>query len=89
MTKHFFLSSFRKLKSFWPLPPGLRLVRRDKPLEPRRRADPALRDRVERHKEELEEIEVEAAVEEEELPPNVLWERGSEEAEDEEGECEK
>ncbi len=80
--------SFRKLKSFWPLPPGLRLVRREKPLEPRRRADPALRDRVERHKEELEEIEVEAAVEEE-LPPNVLWERGSEEAEDEEGECEK
>ncbi len=64
--------SFKKMKIFWPTPEGVRMVPRPEPLEPKRVMS-VFKERVEKHKEELEEIEAMVRHVEEPLPPNVMW----------------
>ncbi len=64
--------SFKKMKLFWPIPEGVSMSPSDEPLE-HKRVMSVFKERIERHKEELEEIEAMIKGPEEPLPPNVLW----------------
>ena len=64
--------SFKKMKIFWNIPEHIKMVNRDEVLEPKRVMS-VFKERIERHKEELEEIEAMVNTVEGELPPNVLW----------------
>ncbi len=64
--------SFKKMKLFWTPPERVRFVPRERPLEPKRVMS-VFKERIERHREELDEIEAMVRTVEEELPPNVLW----------------
>ncbi len=64
--------SFKKMKIFWATPEGVRMVPRPCALEPKRVMS-VFKERIERHKEELEEIEAMIKGVDEALPHNVLW----------------
>ena len=64
--------SFKKMKLFWTPPENIRMTLRDVPLE-MKRVQSVFKERIEKHKEELDEIEAMVRTVEEELPPNVLW----------------
>ncbi|XP_065348205.1 protein polybromo-1 isoform X6 [Cloeon dipterum] len=63
--------SFKKIK-LWPctLPEHIKLVTREEPLEPKRVMS-VFRDRVEKHKEEIAELDEMERLPEKEIPPNV------------------
>ncbi|XP_059470820.1 protein polybromo-1 [Neocloeon triangulifer] len=63
--------SFKKIK-IWPctLPEHIKLVAREEPLEPKRVMS-VFRDRVEKHKEEIAELDEMEKLPEREIPPNV------------------
>lgn len=65
--------SFKKIKAFWNIPDHVNLIMRDKPLEPKRVMS-VFKERVEKHKEELEELAMLESTLEAEVPPNIIWE---------------
>ena len=64
--------SFKKMKVAWTIPDHVKMNLRPEPLEPRR-VQSVFKERIEKHKEELEEIERMINNVDLELPPNVLW----------------
>eukprot|EP00095_Tigriopus_kingsejongensis_P009080 maker-scaffold742_size103727-snap-gene-0.20 protein:Tk09080 transcript:maker-scaffold742_size103727-snap-gene-0.20-mRNA-1 annotation:"protein polybromo-1 isoform x2" len=64
--------SFKKMKIFWNIPDHINMVAREEPLEPKRIMS-VFKERIEKHKEEIEEIDNMVRSLEEELPPNVKW----------------
>lgn len=64
--------SFKKMKVFWQIPDHIKMVLRDEEIEPKRVMS-IFKERIEKHKEELEEIEAMVNKVAEDLPPNVLW----------------
>jgi protein polybromo-1 len=64
--------TFKKMKLFWTPPEHIKMALRDEPLE-MKRVMSVFKERIEKHKEELDEIEAMVRTVEEELPPNVLW----------------
>ena len=71
------IRNWKKIKpsSFWDTPSHLSIVPRDKVLEPKKIAS-VFKDRIEKHKEEVEEIEALEKIVEEIIPPNVKWTEG-------------
>lgn len=65
--------SFKKMKLFWPTPDHIQMVTREKVIEPKRIMS-VFKERIERHKEEIEELEILQSTVEEEVPPNIVWE---------------
>jgi len=65
--------SFKKIKQFWNVPDHINLLLRDVALEPKR-VQSIFRERVEKHKNELEELASMESTLESEIPPNILWE---------------
>jgi len=66
--------NWKKIKptGFWDAPEHIRIVAREKALEPRR-VPSVFKDRIEKHKEEIEELEVLEKTVEEEVPGNLKW----------------
>ncbi|XP_059081440.1 protein polybromo-1-like isoform X3 [Tigriopus californicus] len=64
--------SFKKMKMFWNIPDHINMIPRDEPLEPKRVMS-VFKERIEKHKEEIEEIDSMVRSLEEELPSNVIW----------------
>ena len=64
--------SFKKMKVFWTPPENIKMTPREKTLE-MKRVQSVFKERIEKHKEELDEIEAMVRTVEEELPPNILW----------------
>jgi len=65
--------SFKKIKLFLNIPDHINLIMREVQLEPKR-VQSIFRERVEKHKEELEELASMELTLETEVPPNILWE---------------
>ena len=65
--------SFKKMKIFWIIPDHIKMVSREKELEPKRVMS-IFKERIEKHKEELEEIEAMINRVDNDLPSNVVWE---------------
>ena len=68
------IRNWKKIKpsSFWDTPSHITIVQRDKPLEPKKIAS-VFKDRIEKHKEEVEEIEALEKVVEDDVPRNIKW----------------
>ena len=64
--------SFKKMKVFWNIPDHIKIVRRDAELEPKRVMS-VFKERIEKHKEELEEIEAMIKNVDESLPAAIPW----------------
>lgn len=60
------------MKVFWTAPDHVKFVSRPKALEPKRVMS-VFKERIEKHKEELEEITAMISSIESDLPQNVLW----------------
>lgn len=60
------LRQFKKIKN-WPFMPNVKLVQRDEPLEPKR-VQSVFKERVEKHKDELAELQLQEALVEKEKP---------------------
>ena len=75
------IRNWKKIKpsSFWDTPQHITIVQRDKPLEPKKIAS-VFKDRIEKHKEEVEEIEQLEKMVEEEVPRNIKWNDGADES---------
>jgi len=71
------IRNWKKIKpsSFWDTPPHITIVQRDRTLEPRKVAS-VFKDRIDKHREEVEEIEALEKVIEEEIPMNIKWNEG-------------
>eukprot|EP00088_Acartia_fossae_P025373 TRINITY_DN2619_c0_g1_i1.p1 TRINITY_DN2619_c0_g1~~TRINITY_DN2619_c0_g1_i1.p1 ORF type:complete len:664 (-),score=228.07 TRINITY_DN2619_c0_g1_i1:898-2889(-) len=71
------IRNWKKIKpsSFWDYPPYIKMVTRDKPLEATKVAS-VFKDRIMKHKEEVEEIEALEKIVEEPIPPNIKWAGG-------------
>ena len=65
--------SFKKMKLFWNVPDHINLINRDQVLEPKRVMS-VFKERIEKHKEELEELASMETTLETEIPPNIIWE---------------
>jgi protein polybromo-1 len=65
--------SFKKVKAFWNTPDHIKLVYRETSLEPKRVMS-VFKQRIEKHKEELEELAMLETTLEIEIPPNIQWE---------------
>ena len=65
--------SFKKMKMFWNVPEHVQFVPRAKPLEPQRVMS-IFKERIEKHKEEIEELESLEKSVDNPTPPNVSWE---------------
>ncbi len=65
--------SFKKMKQLWNVPDHINLIMRDKPLEPKRVMS-VFKERLEKHKEELEELALMESSISSEVPPNIAWE---------------
>ena len=64
--------SFKKIKIFWNEPEHIKLTYRESPLEPTRVMS-VFKERIEKHKEEIEELEALEKTVDIPLPPNVIW----------------
>ena len=66
--------NWKKIKptAFWEAPDHIKIVARDKPLEPKR-IPSVFKDRIEKHKEEIEELEALEKIVEEDVVENVKW----------------
>jgi len=66
--------NWKKIKptGFWEPPRHIKIVLREKPLEPKRVAS-VFKDRIEKHKEEIEELEALEKTVEEDIPDNLKW----------------
>lgn len=64
--------SFKKMKVFWTPPENIKMTPREEALQ-MKRVQSVFKERIEKHKEELDEIEAMVRTVEEQLPPNVLW----------------
>ena len=66
--------NWKKIKptAFWEAPEHIRIVARERQLEPKR-IPSVFKDRIEKHKEEIEELETLEKVVEEEVPTNLKW----------------
>ena len=71
------IRNWKKIKpsSFWDTPPHITIIQRPAAIEPRKVAS-VFKDRIEKHKEEVEEIEALEKIVEEEVPRNVKWNEG-------------
>lgn len=69
--------NWKKIKPshFWDIPAHLNIVARDTPLAPTK-VPSVFKDRIAKHKEEVEELEALEKVLEEEVPKNVRWSEG-------------
>merc|ERR1719445_1399208 len=65
--------SFKKMKLFWNIPDHINLIMREVQLEPKR-VQSIFKERVEKHKEELEELAMMESTLETEIPLNILME---------------
>merc|ERR1712142_68312 len=68
------IRNWKKIKptAFWEPPRHIKIVQRDKSLEPKRVAS-VFKDRIEKHKEEIEELESLEKTVEEDTPENIKW----------------
>jgi len=68
------IRNWKKIKptAFWEPPSHIKMVLREKPLEPKRVAS-VFKDRIEKHKEEIEELELLEKTVEEDIPGNIKW----------------
>ena len=66
--------NWKKIKptAFWEAPEHIKIVARDKPIEPKR-IPSVFKDRIEKHKEEIEELEALEKIVEEDVVDNVRW----------------
>ena len=66
--------NWKKIKptAFWEAPDHINIVQRDKTMEPKR-IPSVFKDRIEKHKEEIEELEVLEKIVEEDVVENVQW----------------
>ena len=66
--------NWKKIKptAFWEAPDHIKIVPRDKTLEPKR-IPSVFKDRIEKHKEEIEELEALEKIVEEDVVENVKW----------------
>lgn len=64
--------SFKKIKVFWNEPEHIKLTYREKALEPTRVMS-VFKERIEKHKEEIEELEALENTVDVPIPPNVIW----------------
>jgi len=67
--------NWQKIKKFWDAPEHIRIVQRSIPMEPKRVAS-VFKDRIEKHKDEIEELETLEKTVEEEIPINLKSEEG-------------
>ena len=65
--------SFKKIKLFWNVPDHIPLMKREEVLEPKRVMS-VFKERIEKHKVELEELENMETTLETQIPPNIIWE---------------
>jgi len=65
--------SFKKIKAFWNIPNHINLIMREVQLEPKR-VQSIFKERVEKHKEELEELALMESTLETEIPLNIIME---------------
>merc|ERR1719232_2174140 len=65
--------SFKKIKQFWNVPDHINMLLRDVALEPKR-VQSIFKERVEKHKEELDELASMELALDSEIPPNIIWE---------------
>ena len=65
--------SFKKMKVFWTVPDHIKMTMREEELEPKRVMS-VFKERIEKHKEELEEIEAMINKVDSAIIPNVVWE---------------
>jgi len=74
------IRNWKKIKpsSYWDTPAHITIVQREKPLEPKKVAS-VFKDRIEKHKEEVEEIEALEKIVEEEVPRNIKWSQAPDE----------
>jgi len=66
--------NWKKIKptAFWDAPSHVKIIQREKPLEPKR-IPSVFKDRIEKHKEEIEELEILEKTVEDIPPPNTKW----------------
>ena len=64
--------SFKKMKLFWNVPEHIKLVQRAKCLEPQRVMS-IFKERIEKHKEEIEELEALEKTVDNPIPANAVW----------------
>ena len=68
--------NWQKIKKFWDAPDHIRIVQRTIPMEPKRVAS-VFKERIEKHKDEIEDLEALEKTVEEEIPINLKSEEGA------------
>merc|ERR1719350_147377 len=68
------IRNWKKIKptAFWEPPSHIKIVPREKPLEPKR-VPSVFKERIEKHKEDIEELEILEKTVEEDIPANIKW----------------